>query len=110
MSLVLPPKARYMIVCDDVVQDPRWPGKPVIVGLMCRVAWSGGPTTLAKMTVYLVLTDGRGAGQARLQCLNDNDGRLVFQSPAHSLSFTDRDPTGLHGVTFRLLDCHFPEP
>jgi hypothetical protein len=34
MALVLKPTARYMILCDDVITDERWPGKPVIVGLV----------------------------------------------------------------------------
>jgi hypothetical protein len=112
MTLVLPPKVRWMILCDDVLQDSRWPGKPVIVGLISLVQWPGGaePFTLPKLTVYLVLTDGRGAGQARISCMDEASGQEVFRSGDMTISFEGKDPGGLYGVLFRLSECRFPKP
>jgi hypothetical protein len=112
MSFVLPPKARWMILCDDVFQDTRWPGKPVIVGLTSLIHWPGGtdPLFLPKLTVYLVLTDGRGTGQGSIVCKDEATGREVFRSGTLAVSFEGKDPIGLFGVVFRLSDCRFPRP
>jgi hypothetical protein len=101
-----------MIVCDELLKDATRPGKPVIVGLTSLVRWRGGaePTTLAKMTVFLVLTDGRGAGQGFVRCVDESSGEEVFRSVTLPLSFAGRNPTDLSGVEFRLFDCPFPTP
>jgi hypothetical protein len=113
MTLVLKPTARYMILCDEVVTDERWPGKPVIVGLVSLIRWPVGstePFTLPKLCVYLVLTDGRGKGRVRVSCVNEETGHEVFSSPERTLSFEGKDPSGLYGVVCRLTDCRFPQP
>src|SRR5882672_5323933 len=81
MALVLPPSVRWMILCDDVLKDSRWPGKPVIVGLISVIRWPGGtgPLLLPKLTVYLVLTDGRGKGRGRIVCREEATGQEVFR-------------------------------
>lgn len=112
MALVLKPTARYMILCDDLVTDERWPGKPVIVGLVSLIHWPAGsvePLTLPKLCVYLVLTDGYGKGQARISCVNEETGREIFSSPERHLSFEGKDPSGLYGVACRLSNCKFPQ-
>lgn len=112
MSYVQPPKVRYMLVCDEILKDPTRPGKPVIVGLTSLVRWRGEaePTTLTKMTVFLVLTDGRGTGRGLVRCVNEVDGDEAFRSTVIPISFAGRDPISLYGVEFRLTDCLFPHP
>jgi hypothetical protein len=112
MSLVLPPKVRYMIVCDELLRDKARPGKPIIVGLTSLVRWRGEaePTKLAKMTVFLVLTDGRGTGRGLVRCVNEAEGEEVFRSADMPMSFAGGDPSSLSGMEFRLADCRFPAP
>lgn len=112
MSFVLPPKVRYMIVCDELLKDDARPGKPVIVGLTSLVNWRGETeeTTLAKMTVFLVLTGGRGSGQGVVRCIDESSGAEVFRSKTIPISFSEADPAGLYGVAFRLTNCRFPAP
>jgi hypothetical protein len=112
MSYVQQPKVRYMIVCDELLKDATRPGKPVIVGLTSLVRWRGEtePTMLTKMTVFLVLTDGRGTGRGQIRCVNEVDRDEVFRSPEASISFVGLDPIGLFGQEFRLRDCRFPKP
>ena len=113
MALVLKPSSRLMIVCDDVLTDLRWPGKPVIVGPVCLVHWPAGsaePFMLPKLCVYLVLTDGHGTSQTRISCWNEETNREAFSSPERLLSFEGKNPSGLYSVTFRLTNCKFPQP
>jgi len=111
MALDVAPVARYMLVCDDVLTDPRWPGKPVIVGLISLIHWPEyqvEPFTLGKMCVYMVLTGGRGEGTVRVVCREEASGLVVFHSGNQRLSFEGQDPVGVYGVTFRFHDCPFP--
>jgi hypothetical protein len=113
MALVVKPSARYMILCDDVVTDERWPGKAILVGIVSLIHWpveSTEPLILPKLCVYLVLTDGRGTGRARISCLNEDTGQEIFSSPERTLSFEGKDPSGLHGVVFRVNSCKFRKP
>ncbi len=112
MAISLAPRARYMILCDEVLPDPQRPGKLMIVGLTSLVDWpvdSAGPLQLEKLVVLLVLTDGRGVGMGRIVCRSEERGRPVFGSPPTRISFEGKDPIGYHAVTFRLLGCRFPE-
>ena len=112
MSCVQQPKVRYMIVCDEILKDASRPGKPLIVGLTSLVRWRGEnePTMLAKMTVFLVLTDGRGTGRGLIRCVDETDGDEAFRSVVIPISFAGHEPIGLYGVEFRLNDCPFPHP
>ncbi len=81
MAVVIKPTARYMILCDDLLTDERWPGKPLIVGLISLIHWQAdgaGRMTLPKMCVHLVLTDGYGRGDVRISCVNEETEREVF--------------------------------
>ncbi len=85
----------------------------MIVGLTSLVAWPAGttaPVRLDKLTVLLILTDGRGVGTGRILCRNEETGAPVFGSPPVRISFEGKDPTGHYAVTVKLLDCRFPAP
>jgi hypothetical protein len=111
MTVVIAPQARYLIVCDEVLPDPQRPGKLMIVGLTSLVDWPAGSTTgmrLEKLTVLLILTDGRGVGEGRIVCRNEESEAPVFGSPPVLISFEGKDPVGHYAVTFKLLNCRFP--
>ena len=101
-----------MIVCDELLKDATRPGKPLIVGLTSLVRWSGDaePTTLAKMTVFLVLTDGRGTGRGLIRCVDETDGEVAFESAAIPISFVGRrtDRTLSSGFRLRTVPSHVP--
>ena len=60
------------------------------------------------MTVFLVVTGGRGSAGGFVRCVNEESDEEVFRSGMIPISFEGRDPTGLFGVEFRLADCPFP--
>jgi hypothetical protein len=112
MTLSLAPSVRYMIVCDEVVKDSERPGKLTIVGLTSLIKWpseEASPLRLERLVVLLILTNGRGKGTIRIVCRDVETDDRVFGSPPRPISFEGTDPIGHYGVTFRILDCHFPE-
>jgi hypothetical protein len=113
MPLTIVPRARYLILCDDVVPDEKRPGKFLIVGLTTLVNWpvnSTNPVRLEKLVAYLILTDGRGTGKGQIVCFNEETGVKIFSSQANRISFEGKDPAGHHGLIIRVRDCRFPQP
>jgi hypothetical protein len=111
--MTVTPSVRYLIVCDEVLPDPQRPGKLLIVGLTTLIGWPAdgtAPVRLEKLTVLLILTDGRGTGTVQIVCRDEETEDLVFGSPPARISFEGKDPTAHHSVTFNLLDCPFPAP
>src|SRR5689334_19989730 len=106
MPLALAPRARYMILCDEVLKDEQRPGKLTIVGLTSLVNWPADAATevhLDRLVVLLILTDGYGAGMGKIVCVSEETGEPVFGSAARRISFEGKDPSGHYGVTFKLL-------
>jgi hypothetical protein len=102
-----------MIVCDEVVVDSQRQGKLTIVGLTTVIKWPQGATTsssLERLVVLLVLTDGRGSGTGRVECVNEMTGHVLFRSKDHTVSFAGKDPSRCHGFVFKIADCRFPGP
>lgn len=113
MAAPIPPVVQYMILCDDVLPDPQRPGKLMIVGLTTLLRWPEGstiPLRLEKLVVLLILSDGRGTGTAEIVCINEETGKQLFGSGARPLSFEGKDPSLPYGVTFKVLNCRFPDP
>ncbi len=62
------------------------------------------------MVALLILTDGRGTGRGRIQCINEETGQPIFGSRDQPISFEGKDPSLPFGVKFALRDCRFPAP
>src|SRR4051794_26461425 len=110
MARIPPPVVRYMIVCDDVLQDATRPGKPLIVGLTTVVNALDTPPfpfRLPRLCVFLVLAEGRASGAAWLRIVQDETEEVVYDGPPHRVEFTG-GPLQVVGVLFRVLDCPFP--
>jgi hypothetical protein len=115
MSLTLPPRALYMILCDDIISSEYWPRKHLIVGLITLVNWPAGLTTpmrIEKLSAYLILTGGRGTGKGQIVCFDEETGREIFRFPQNPLfiSFEGKDPVGHRGLIMRAIGCPFPQP
>lgn len=104
------PVVRQLLVCEDVRARPGSPNKVDVLGLMSAAGVSRGAFPIRLMlTVYTVLTSGRGTGEARIVVPAADTDEEVYQSPAYSISFPP-DPLRSRGVTFRVSACPFPEP
>jgi hypothetical protein len=106
------PIVRYMILCDDVLRDPGDDRRVSILGLISNIRPSGDepyPLTHAELCVFLSLTEGRGQGIGKIACVDEESGRVAFETPQRSIRFGD-DPLDVIGITFRIRSCPFPRP
>jgi hypothetical protein len=113
MATTIPPIVRSMILCDEVKHDPNRPGRLTIEGFLPQLRWPEGRTTplpLEKLLVFLILTDGRGEGQGRITCSNEETGFPIFETGAALISFLGKDPTQPMGRLIVARDCRFPAP
>jgi hypothetical protein len=113
MAIVIPPNVRLMLLCDEVLPDPTWPGRVQLNGLILQLHWPEGSTTplhLERLAVLLVLAGGRGSGLGRVDCMNEETGELIFQSAALPVVFAGKDPSAAFPGRFMIRDCYFKEP
>jgi hypothetical protein len=66
------------------------------------------PFRLPKLCVFLVLTDGRGQGIAKLQLIDDATDQLLVEF-SHLLTWPP-NPLIVAGIPWRLSDLEFPQP
>jgi hypothetical protein len=113
--MALTPVVRYLLLCDDVREEPDQPNCRHIDGLMSNiVSREVPPYPLVRemICVFLVLTEcqGRGIGQVRVAYEDDEPPRALFGSPEGEIDFTGADPLESLGVTYRLEACPFRRP
>lgn len=107
--MTVPPVVRYMILCDDWLIEPDAERRVHIIGLNSQVAAPDDqvfPLTL-DLCVFLVLTEGRGSGLARIVCIDADRGGPIFRGAGRQITFGD-NPLELGGVGMRIRDCKFP--
>jgi hypothetical protein len=110
MSVV--PVVRYMILCDDWGPDPGNPRRLNVYGLISHIhALDDPPYPLLHhgFCVLLMLTGGRGTGDAQIICVSQDTGQRVFATAKQSITFGP-DPLAVGGLSFRVRDCLFPFP
>jgi hypothetical protein len=108
------PVVRYLILCDDVHNDPA---RPTCAHLECVlsniVALDDPPFPLLRdrICVYVVLADcrGRGTAQVRVAYTDAEPEQPLFGTPEHALDFTGHSPLDALGLVFRLDACPFPQ-
>ena len=112
MMAPIDPVVRLMLLCDRAAPDPDNPRKTNIYGVVSTIAVEAGaafPVHHPEISVYLLLTEGRGTGQGRIVVVNADTEEPAFSSAAHPITFGP-DPLALQGRCFRILDCTFPAP
>src|SRR5437763_238263 len=95
MAAPIPPVAKRMLVCDDVVGDPS-SGKVTIVGVWDAVRLPAGasfPYPLAKLCVYACWRGGLGQVRTRVIIARGTDGTEVSRTSECVLAFTNRNAT-----------------
>jgi hypothetical protein len=106
------PIVRYMLLCEDWSLDPANPRRVTIIGLVSNIhalERPPYPLLVRELCVFLVLTEGRGRGEAQIVCTFEETGQRIFQTGKRSVPFGP-DPLEVVGVPFRVRDCRFPFP
>jgi hypothetical protein len=100
-----------MILCEDWDSDPDAPLCVNILGLLSNIRSLELPPYPfdRDLCVFLVLTEGRGVGEAQIICVFEETDQKVFATPKHKIAF-GADPLDVVGVPFQIRHCPFREP
>jgi len=106
------PIVLYMLLCDKVDHEPQQPWRLRIEGFLPqRLRWPDQSTTplhLERLVVLLILTNGHAAGSGRIDCINEETGVLISETPALLIPLSD--PLLVIARTFTLRNCYFVRP
>src|SRR5690349_6627544 len=108
--MAIPPVVRYMLLCDDWHLDHDDGQRVTIVGLVSNIHALDDPAyplLYRELCVFLALTEGFGAGEAKIACVHEESGQLIFETRSRTITFGP-DPLEVLGVPFSIRDCIFP--
>jgi len=106
------PVVRYMILSDDWGFDQANPRRLNVLGLLTNIDSLDDPPyplLYPQIVVQLMLTGGRGTGEAQIVFVFQDTGQRIFGTPKQAITFGS-DPLAVGGVFFRIRDCLFPFP
>src|SRR5438034_1245384 len=103
----LSPYVRHMLLCDDARAAPNNPRKVTVYGLLSTIDVAGAFPANFGFSVYLLLTEGRGDGRARIRIVNAETDQVCYQGPDYRLVFAG-DPLKVYGMVIRIAQCEFP--
>lgn len=113
MPIIIAPNVRHMILCNEALPDPQWPGRVKVNGLILQLRWpeaTTAPLRLDKLVVLLVLAGGRGEGQGWVECIDEETGKQISRSAELPIRFVGKDPVAPFPGRFTLRDCYFTRP
>jgi hypothetical protein len=96
-----------MLLCEHVGTAPDNPRKVSIFGLLSTINAAQFPAHVG-FCVYLVLTEGRGAGFGQVVISDGTTSEEIYRGELHRLKF-DGDPLKVYAYSFRVVECHFPD-
>ena len=105
------PTVRYMLLCEDVLLLPDNLNRIHVIGLISNIRSTDEPPyplLFEELCVYVALTEGRGSGVGRVVVIFEDTETPIFRTRDREVAFGD-DPLAVHGVLFRIGDCHFPQ-
>lgn len=101
-----PPTGLAIVICDQIIEDKQT-HKKSLIGIFNQIAAPQFPCRHPRLAVFVSLTEGRGASQARLRIAHEETGQTVAELTGQ-LQFAD-----VHTVaelTFDLVGLTFPQP
>src|ERR1051325_8366882 len=106
MSTKPKPVPLAIVICDQIIED-RLSGKKTLVGLFNSIAARSFPCSHASMSVFVLLTDGRGKKESELICRQEETAQSLMQTKG-PIEFAD--PTVVVDMHFSLQGVTFPKP
>src|SRR5579885_1435133 len=111
MTATPSPLVRSMIVCEDIIADPRNPNRISLVNLVHSIrslATPPYPLQHARLCLFMQLTEGRGTGKVRVAIQDAETEAIIFQTRPRAVSFSG-DPLAVYGCKFRFRRITFPK-
>ena len=106
------PYVRHMLLCDDARPSRTNPRKVDVFGLLSTIRVERNASDFpvgCSLAVYVVLTEGRGRGAARLAIRAAESGDVCYAGVSHPIVFGG-DPLRAYSYLFRITHCEFPSP
>jgi hypothetical protein len=104
------PKCLAILLCDDVMEDKRT-NKKVIIGTFNVIGARKFPYRHPSMTLYFVLTDGRGEMPVRVEMIRDlradQGGQRIFELSGNAKF---ENPLVVAELVLTIRDMHLPGP
>ena len=107
-----PPVIRDMILCEEIVRDPDHPRRISLLGLLSNINSLDDvpyPLLFPEICVFVQMTQCTGVNDIGVRIEFPDTGNPVFQTKTYPHSFGN-DPLAIHGLSFRIKNCSFPEP
>jgi hypothetical protein len=96
-----------LIICDRVILDAATQEK-TLVGTFSHLVCPAFPAMLPRMTVFVAATNGQGAIETEIRCVNETDnGSVVF---AMGGMFNFNNPNEIVEGAFQFNNLTFPKP
>jgi len=95
-----------IVVCDQIIED-KLTNKKSLIGIFNQIATNQFPCRHPQIAVFIALTEGRGAYQARLKITHDESSQAVAEVHGQ-IQFPD-----IHAaveINFNLVGLVFPQP
>lgn len=106
------PVVRYMLLCDDWGTDPSNSRRFNVFGLLSNIVPLDDPPLYPllyrEMCVFLLLTEGYGAGDIQIVCIHEETGDRIFETQPRRITF-GADPLEIRAYGFRIRGCVFPQ-
>lgn len=112
MPVSIEPVVRTMVLCERVLIDPENPQRIDLHGFVSVVVVAADalfPVVVPQLSVFLLLTSGRGTGRGQIVVVNDETSTPCFGTRAIDINLGN-DPLRVIGQTFHILNCPFPSP
>ena len=107
-----PPVVRNLVLCEDVIVDPKNRQRSTIVNVLAGIRSRTEPAfpyRQEKLGVYVQLTECRTGGKVRLDVLEADTDKVIFTTPEQNVTLPN-NPLAVHSMRFRLRNCTFPAP
>ena len=109
---MIPPIVRQMIVCDEIVADPKNGNRLNTMGLAQSISPSKGddyPLKHPKLSVLISFSGGVGSGRFHVAIRSEETGEVIRKTDIHTIQH-HAQRNHVSGVTIRIVDCVFEEP
>ena len=100
------PSGLAIVVCDQIIED-KHTNKKSLIGIFNNIASPNFPCRHPQLCVFVSLTEGRGAYDARLRIANEETGITVAEVKGQ---IQLNDIHAVVEVNFNLLGLEFQQP
>ncbi len=101
-----PPTGLAIVICDQIIED-KLTNKKSLIGIFNQIAAPQFPCRHPRMCVFVSLTEGRGACEARLRVGHEESGNTIAELKGQ-IQFADIHTVA--EINFDLVGLQFSEP